>query len=197
MTEDEVIGMQISLKPFIQGHILLLVCCVFYLAWWLLAFKPEGAIGGMRSGWLLVPAALSGILAVKRIVDGISSVGSENAAISPLKICIIGIVSYFVLLAGTWILMKRPVTTELLLIVGWTTMMAAEINALYAMGRLDANQSVGLLICFIVVAAVSMACYLVYYNLDAVKGYYDGAVPLVLVATMTGVMLAKLLKIGG
>ena len=25
-------------------------CCAFYLSWWLIAFKPEGAVKGFKSG---------------------------------------------------------------------------------------------------------------------------------------------------
>ena len=64
--------MRSDLKFFVQGNILLVVCCAFYLAWWLIAFKPEGAVKGMKSGWLLIPAAAAGILAVYKTVKGVS-----------------------------------------------------------------------------------------------------------------------------
>ena len=54
------------------GNILLVGCCVFYLLWWALAFKPTGAVKGMRSGWLLIPAFLFGCAAVVLIVRGTS-----------------------------------------------------------------------------------------------------------------------------
>ena len=65
------------LKQIFLGNILLIVCCAFYLAWWMLAFRPENAVKGMRSGWLLIPAAVSGILSVVVILRGM---GVETAA---------------------------------------------------------------------------------------------------------------------
>ena len=53
-------------KQILTGNVLFILCCVFYLAWWLLAFKPSGAIAGMKTGWLLIPAALFGLLGVVR-----------------------------------------------------------------------------------------------------------------------------------
>ena len=35
---------------------------------------------------------------------------------------------------------------------------------------------------------VSLVCYLLYYHLDSVRGYYDGMIPLVIVAVMTVVV---------
>ncbi len=53
-----------AFKQMLWGNGLLVVCCGFYLLWWILAFKPSGAIKGMRSGWLLVPAFVFGLAAV-------------------------------------------------------------------------------------------------------------------------------------
>ena len=63
------------LKQIFLGNILLIVCCAFYLAWWMLAFRPENAVKGMKSGWLLIPAAVPGILSVVVILRGM---GVEN-----------------------------------------------------------------------------------------------------------------------
>ncbi len=37
-----------SEKQIFRSNILLIVCCAFYLAWWLLAFRPAGAVKGMK-----------------------------------------------------------------------------------------------------------------------------------------------------
>lgn len=78
----------IQTRKMLIGNLLLIVCCVFYLAWWLIAFKPEGAIKGFKSGWLLIPAVIFG-----------------------------GIAVYVILLLATAIFMKRQVTTELLIVI--------------------------------------------------------------------------------
>jgi len=172
---------------FIQGNILLLICCGFYLAWWLIAFRPQGGIRGMKSGWLLLPAAAAGALSVWRITEGLNRTGGNGT--SALKICLAGLLVYILLLVVTRAVLKRPVTTELFLIVGWAVMAAAEADALRAAGLYSSGRAAALTAVILVMAVISLVCYLRYYKLDAVKGYYDGAAPLVMVAAVTAVML--------
>ena len=176
------------MKQFLTGNILLIFCCLFYLAWWLIAFKPEGAVKGFKSGWLLIPAAACGLAAVVIICRSISGTARESRLIPVLLIFIIGVIVYFVLLAGTWFIMKRQVTTELFLIVGWAALASAEISALYGRGSYSETAAVIFIVVIIIMAAASIVCYLLYYNLDSVKGYIDGIIPLALVAVMTGIM---------
>lgn len=185
--------MNAQLKPFVQGNLLLLLCWGCYLAWWIAAFRPEGGVRGMRTGWLLLPAAAAGIAGVFQLVAGIVAAPTGAGARSPLRIALTGLGVYLALLALTWALLKRPVTTELLLIVGWATLSAAEGNALRALGALSAGTETALLALTAVVAAASLVCYLAFYRLDAVKGFYDGAIPLVLVLAMTALLLGMLL----
>ncbi len=56
------------------GNGLLVACRGFYLLRWILAFKPAGAIKGIRSGWLLIPAVVLGVAAVYLILRGNSSI---------------------------------------------------------------------------------------------------------------------------
>ncbi len=60
-----------AFKQMLWGNGLLVVCCGFYLLWWILAFKPAGAIKGIRSGWLLVPAFVFGMAAVYLILRSV------------------------------------------------------------------------------------------------------------------------------
>ncbi|MCD8004148.1 MAG: hypothetical protein LUE91_00585 [Oscillospiraceae bacterium] len=53
-------------NQMLAGNLLLILCCVFYLLWWLIAFKVKG----IKSGWLLIPAALCGLAAVWEIIRG-------------------------------------------------------------------------------------------------------------------------------
>ncbi|MCD8104465.1 MAG: hypothetical protein LUF35_05565 [Lachnospiraceae bacterium] len=57
-------------RQMLTGNLLMIGCCAFYLAWWLIAFKPEGAVKGIRSGWLLIPALIFGVAAVMQIAQG-------------------------------------------------------------------------------------------------------------------------------
>ncbi|MCC8075136.1 MAG: hypothetical protein LIO95_04205 [Clostridiales bacterium] len=170
-------------RQMLTGNLLLVGCCVFYLAWWLIAFKPEGAIKGMKSGWLLIPAFLFGTAAVVQIVRG-SNVDSQAALLPRTVVLIGGVVAYVVLLAATSIILKRQVTTELFLIVGWTVLMFLEVNGLFALGQQSRAMAIGFFVVTVVVTIISLVCYLLYYNLDSVKGYVDGMIPLLLVAVM-------------
>ena len=178
----------IAVKQFLTGNIFLILCCVFYLAWWIIAFRPVGAVKGLQSGWLLFPAAAFGIAAVLVICRGVSATPDEALLFPTLRIAVIGVAAYVLLLAGTWLLMKRPVTTELFLIVGWAVLATAEISALYGRSAYTKTAAMALIGCILVLAAVSLICYLLYYHLDSVKGYYDGMIPLVIVMAVTVVI---------
>ncbi len=174
-------------KLMIGGNVFLIACCVFYLLWWALAFHPTGAIKGFRSGWLLIPAAVCGLVAVIQIIRG----GCDGSIAMPFPrwaILVGGIVVYVVLLVGTYALLKRQVTTELFLIIGSPALMFLELGAFHGLGRLTTTTMIVLLVITVVVAVVSLVCYLMYYDLDAVRGYVDGMVPLILIAAMMAVV---------
>lgn len=182
---------EFSTKQIFWSNILLIICCAFYLLWWLLAFKPNGAIKGMKTGWLLIPAFAAGLAAIILAVKGIMS-ASIRAALFPSGLLLWGgIAVYIILLAATRLIFKRQVTTELFLIVGWAVLALSEINALYGLGRF----SHGLAIIFTVVIGaamlISLVCYVLYYNLGNAAGYFDGMVPLLMVAlVMAGISVA-------
>ncbi|MCC8099015.1 MAG: hypothetical protein LIO78_02985 [Clostridiales bacterium] len=170
-------------RQMLTGNLLLAGCCVFYLAWWLIAFKPEGAVKGMKSGWLLIPAFLLGLAAVVQIVRG-SNVDGQAALYPRAAVLIGGVIAYIVLLAASALLLKRQVTTELFLIVGWAVLMFVEVNGLFALGQYSRAAAIAVLVIAVIAAIISLICYLLYYNLDSVKGYVDGMIPLLLVAVM-------------
>ena len=176
------------MRRFLTGNILLIGCCAFYLAWWIIAFKPSGAVKGMKSGWLLIPAALSGLASVAMICSGISATENSSMLIQPSTVAGAGIILYFALLAGTWLLLKRPVTTELFLIIGWAVLAVTEISALYGRGAYTFTAASVLTVCIIILTVISMVCYLIYYQLDSIKGYYDGMLPLVAVQVMMAII---------
>ncbi len=177
-------------RQMLTGNLLLIVCCIFYLLWWLVAFKPTGAIKGMKSGWLLIPAFLFGAAAVIWIARG-SAAAKVHAALLPRSTILIGgIVAYVLLLAATYLLLKRPVTTELFLIVGWVVLLLLELNALYGLGYCSKSIAVVFLIVILTAAIISLICYLLYYGLDSKLSYIDGAVPLLLVSVVTAAISA-------
>lgn len=184
--------MERVMKLVLTGNVLLIFCCVFYLLWWILAFHPSNAVKGMKSGWLLLPAAVSGVSAIAVIVRGICTAHIQRDLIPAGKILLVSVAAYFILLAGTWLLLKRPVTTELLLIVGWTALILSEINTLFGIERFTRPQAAGFMTAVIISAAISLAAYLVYYRLGAVSGYIDGMIPLILIAIMMVILSVKI-----
>lgn len=182
-----------SAKQILWSNILFIICCAFYLAWWLLAFRPTGAIKGIKTGWLLIPAFITGIVAVTQAVKGIQS-ASIDVALFPSKYILWGgIAAYFILVAVTGLLFKRPVTTELFLIDGWAMLVLLEINVLYGIGQFSQGLSVIFVIVIVVATLISIICYVLYYNLGVREGYFDGMIPLLLAAlVMSGISVAML-----
>ncbi|MCL2478763.1 MAG: hypothetical protein FWF22_04635 [Treponema sp.] len=185
-------------KQVFFGNILFIICCVFYLAWWLLAFNPSGTPNGMKTGWLLIPASIAGLLGVIIIFMGIFAQKPAGQILGNGYILWGGIILYLVLMTVTVYLLKRPATTELILIVGWAMLMLAEINALFGYGSFSRGLSVGLMAVVCAAAVISLVCYVFYYRLDAVAGYIDGMVPLLLsamvMAVISGLMLSRALQ---
>ncbi|MCL2832043.1 MAG: hypothetical protein FWD78_02635 [Treponema sp.] len=172
----------IQQKSIFAGNILFIVCCAFYLAWWILAFRPSGAITGVKTGWLLIPASVTGLLGVILAVRGIMAAAAQRLLIPGSFILWGGIVFYFILMAVTVMLFKRQTTTELILIVGWAMLVIAEINALYGMGLFSGGLSAVFLAVTGISLLISLVCYVLYYRLDGVAGYIDGMIPLLLSA---------------
>ncbi len=177
------------------GNVSLVACCVFYLLWWVLAFKPTGAIKGFKSGWLLIPAVLLGIASVILIIKG-SNAASGPSFFSAGAVLLVAIVVYLALLLVTQLVFHRQVTTELVLIVGWTALVFLEGNALFGMGVVARSEALVLFAVAVAVAVVSMVCYLLYFGLADLAGYLDGMIPLVLVAVYM-VVLSVLMTQGG
>ncbi|WP_066684854.1 hypothetical protein [Christensenella intestinihominis] len=185
-------GFDLSAKQIFWGNILLVVCCAFYLAWWLLAFRPAGAVKGMRSGWLLVPAFIAGILTVVFSIRGISTAAVSGALMPGKWILWGGLAAYFILFAITFLLLKRPVTVELFLIVGWTVLALSVVNALYGSGIFPLGTAIAFIAVTMAAAAASLICYVVYYNLGGSASYIVGTVPLLLMAAVSAAVSIRM-----
>ncbi|MCL2463282.1 MAG: hypothetical protein FWF44_11495, partial [Defluviitaleaceae bacterium] len=162
--------------------------------WWLLAFKPAGAVTGMKTGWLLIPASIDGLAGVIFALLGIVAQTPDARLLPGIAILIGGVVLYFILLAVTVLLFKRPSTSELILIIGWGMLALAEVNALFGFGLFPRARSVGFIIIICAAVAISLVCYVLYYRLDRRAGYIDGMIPLLLAAlTMAGISCAMVI----
>ena len=189
------IKFQSPFENILAGNILLVVCCIFYLAWWLLSFKPVGAIKGIKSGWLLIPAFVAGIAALVLIIQGIMNTSVEKVLFQGKWIIIVGISVYILLMVVTAIALHRPVTSELILIVGWAMLSLQEINILYGLGTYSHTGAIIFMIITVVATIISLVCYILYYNLNKTVGYVDGIVPLIMVGSiMLSISVKMILK---
>ena len=179
----------LSVKQVLTGQILLILCCVVYLVWWYRGFRPGVYVsraGGVNGVLLLITAALG----MAGIIFSLMPVQYVTEPIfSQLSTIICGIAAYILLLAVTKWGFHRIVTTELILIVGWTTLEMAVVNKLYAAGAMSYG---GLLLTLIVIAAaflISIVLYVAYYRMEEMKAFYAAMVPLVTEAIAMAVIL--------
>ena len=125
-----------TMRTVLIGQILVILGCIVYLVWWYRGFRPGTSVnrvGGINGALLLVTAvlALSGIaLSLKAVME----IPSQNH--STALIVAAGIISYVVLMLITRYLFQRVVTTELMLIVVWTTVELIVVSRLNAGGLL-------------------------------------------------------------
>ncbi|MGE4277253.1 MAG: hypothetical protein AB7E30_08800 [Lawsonibacter sp.] len=184
-----------STKQIFWSNLLLIICCAFYLVWWILAFKPTGAVKGMKTGWLLIPAFAAGLAAVILAERGILSAPVGVTLFPEGLLFWGGIAGYLILLAVTRLLFQRQVTSELLLIMGWAVLALAEINALYGVGRFPHRLAVVFVVAIGVATWISLVCYVLYYRLGERAGYFDGMIPLCLAAlVMAGISVAMVVS---
>ena len=182
------------IRQVLTGNISLIICSAFYLLWWILAFKPVRPVTGMRSGWLLLPALAFGVAAVILIIRGIQTAQLQQTIIPAGWILPFAAVAYVLLAVITGRFMNRPVTTELVLIVAWAALTLAEVNMLYGTGALSLGTACGFFAVTVLFALVSLAAYILYYNLDSTTGYVDGMIPLILAALMMGAISAAVFR---
>ena len=174
-------------KQVFTGNILIIVCCGFYLTWWLLAFRPSGVSDGMKTGWLLIPAVLAGLAGVFLTLRGMHADAQVKHLIPGGVVLWGGLAAFLILLAVTVLLFKRPVTTELFLIVGWCVLALSEINALFGSGLFSHRIAIGFLVLVFSATVISLVCYIVYYRLNDLAGYIVGMVPLLLAALVMAI----------
>ena len=167
------------------GNIKLLFCFAFYLAWWIVGFNPWRPIRGVKSGWLLIPAVMLGVVALFNIVQGLNLSGG---LVPGSALILGGMASYVALLIITGVTLRRPVTSELFIIVLWVTITLLEINTLVALGLVPPGLGWALTALCVAGSAVSLVCYQLFYGLQGMAAFVDGAVPLVLAGLMTGVV---------
>ncbi|MBC3889565.1 hypothetical protein GH810_14725 [Acetobacterium paludosum] len=172
------------------GHLLLLFCCIFYLAWWIVTFRPNASVG--PTGVCYITAAfITGIAAVALLCWGIAALSKHSESI-PVWLILVGVAALFVvLLLLTTMVFQRIVTSELLIILVWTGLELSAITVLFGTGRFGPETGVILAVLVGIVTVVSLICYVLYYHLDETLSYWIGMVPL----TFSGLFCAAFLGV--
>ena len=179
-------------KKILTGNLLFVACCMAYLAWWSVAFRPEHAAPEGLKMVLITVTALLGIAGLVLILEGCAQ---APGPFSYVKVVIAGAAVLIALALTTMVGLHRPITTELLLIVFWACMETCVAGALCGQGvySLRAFRLITLLV--LAAAAVSLISYVKYYDLEPMAAFYDGMVPLILFsAVMLGVSLPPLIR---
>ena len=177
------------MRRILTGQILLVLCCVFYLIWWYRGYRPgvvAERVGGINGILLLITAAL-GVAGLSFSLMRVPEISAPK--INPMGIVAAGIISYFALLMITRYGFHRIVTTELVLIVGWTMLEMTVINRLNAAGILmDRGFAV---MCIVIAAAflISMVLYVAYYRMEEMRAFYAAMVPLITEAAAMAVLI--------
>lgn len=170
------------------GNLLLLFCFVFYLVWWRVTFRP-GASGGSIGTVCILAAFLTGAAAIILMCGGITSLSQLSKGL-PIKYILLGAaVLFFVMLLITSIIFHRIVTSELMIIHLWVALELSVISVLYGTGSFGLSRAVILAALVLIAFTVSMICYVLYYHLTGMAGYYDGMIPLISAAFVTAVFL--------
>lgn len=174
-------------KVIMSGNGCMAICCVIYLIWWSVVFRPEFRAPGPLAVILFLLTAGTGITGLILLISGIRNMPSVQPNLSNQVIMIAGICLYIILFFVSFIFMHRQVTTELLLIIGWGMLVLCEVNVMYGAGNFSLQTVIISCILIGIVALISMICYLTYYNLKPMVAYVDGMVPLLLIgAVMLG-----------
>lgn len=171
------------------GNIILCACALFYLSWWCITFSTGSWVNRPISGPLLLAAAASGIAGIALIINGNKRLSEGLRPSHSLLIITGSIAAYFVLLFITYMILKRPVTTELFLIIGWMMLELLTADALSVSSVYTHNESLVMAAMLIIVTIINMICYILYYKLDKMAGYRAGMIPLILTAIM-GIIIA-------
>ena len=167
------------MRQIIIGQILMVVCCIFYLAWWYLGYRPNTQVDRAEgiNGILLFLTAAFGMAGLI-----FSLMPTEETAVTKYRQIIIvigGIAAYIILMMITKYGFQRIVTTELFLIVGWTMLEMSLLNRLSGSGLLTGPKLVIMYVVIVLAFVISMSLYVAYYRMEEMKAFYAAMVPLI------------------
>ena len=179
------------MRGILTGQIFLIICFIFYMIWWYRGYRPGTSVKRARgaNGLLLLLTAGFGIAG---IAFSLSGGPVEAPRIQPGLIAIAGAAAYILLLIVTRAIFHRKVTTELILIVGWTALEVQVVNVLTAMGKLTNADFDIMCVALGLAFIISLALYVAYYRMDEVKAFYAAMVPLAIGVASTVLLLLLL-----
>ena len=184
----------VPLWEIFGGNLLLLLCSLFYCAWWIMSFRPNSSAGS--AAWFCLTAAfVTGIAGIALMSYGIDFLSQESKALPVRYILSGGALMFFFLLLVTSIVFRRPVTSELIIIHIWAVLELSAAAVLYGGGRFGAMSAVVMLTLIGTATVIALACYVLYYRLDGTARFIDGIVPLAtdaLVMAVFQVLMATL-----
>lgn len=173
------------------GDALLLFCSVFYMAWWLICFRPGSP--GLSSGWALLALAFAtGLPALVLLALSVSALNAASGGGLSGPILLGALALYLILLLVTKAAFHRPVTSELLIMLVWAAAQLCAVAALRGAGRFGPGRTAALAVLVGLATAADVVCYVLYYRLDAQASYWDGLVPLASDAAVMAVFLGVL-----
>jgi hypothetical protein len=170
------------------GNLLLLFCSLFYLAWWVVSYRPNSS-GGSAGGFYITAAFITGFAAIALMSGGINSLSQDSKGLPVRFILMGGAALFFVLLPVTAIAFHRIVTSELILIHIWASLELSAVAVLYGTGRFGVGRAATLAALVGIATVAGLICYVLYYRLDETARYWNGMVPLTTDAFVMAVFL--------
>ena len=174
----------------LAGQISLVACFAIYLVWWYRGYRPGvvvSRIGGANGALLLAMVMLGAV----GIWLGLAPIpASSSPKIEPTSIAICALAAYIVLLLVTRFVFHRVVTTELILIVGWTALEVTVIVSLNAAGILSEGRFLAMCVVLALAFVVSVVLYVAYYRMEEMRAFYAAMVPLVVAMASMAMLVA-------
>jgi hypothetical protein len=174
------------------GNRLLLATIVFYLAWWVVSFRPNGDGNTAGAGLFIAVAFFAGVAAIALLSLGINSLPQVGKGFPVIYILLGAVALYILLLVVTQIAFQRAVTSELLLITVWAALEWLAIAVLQGGGRFSLGQALTLAALVLLATGIGLICYVLHYRLDEVSRFWNGLIPLIVDAGVEAVFLAVL-----
>jgi hypothetical protein len=174
------------------GNLLMFVTSAFYIAWWTVSFWPNRKVETAWPSILIGTAVLAGVAAIAIMSIGIGSLSLAGKGFPVLFILLGAVASYIILLVISKTVFRRPVTSELLLIIVWAAVELSAIAVLQGTGRFGMGWTFALLALVALAVGVGVVCYILYYNLDERARFWTGLIPLITDAGVVTVFLLVL-----